>query len=350
MPMAEGAGAAGADGAGAEGAGAAAGVALDAPATSDSMSSSLPAITAIKVPTGDVPPSSISRFRSMPSPRATSSMIALSVSTSASTSPLFTASPSAFAHFTRRPSSIVGERASMNTLVAISPRACGLGFDVHHFLHGGDRFRYVGLCGAFEIFRVRHGDVGLVHANHGRIEIVEAIALDVIDDLRAHAADLPSFLHHDGPIRLAHGVRNGFQIHRPYRAQVDDVDADVLFRELVSGLRGEVHGLAVGHDRTVVTFPLQVRLSNGDDVLLVRHVALDVVQHLPLEKDHGVVVANRALEQPLGVVRRARRNNLESGDVRQPGLEGLRVLRRELQRRAVRPAEDDGDVELATDM
>jgi hypothetical protein len=46
-------------------------------------------------------------------------MMALSVSTSASGSPDFTASPSFFNHLTRRPSSIVGESASMKIFVAI---------------------------------------------------------------------------------------------------------------------------------------------------------------------------------------------------------------------------------------
>jgi hypothetical protein len=50
-------------------------------------------------------------------------MTALSVSTSARISPLFTASPSFLSHFTRRPSSIVGESASITTLVAMDYRS-----------------------------------------------------------------------------------------------------------------------------------------------------------------------------------------------------------------------------------
>jgi hypothetical protein len=76
-------------------------------------------MTPISCPTGVVEFSGTRRARSTPSPRATSSMIALSVSTSASTSPLFTTSPSFLFHFTRRPSSMVGESASIITLVAI---------------------------------------------------------------------------------------------------------------------------------------------------------------------------------------------------------------------------------------
>ncbi len=53
--------------------------------------------------------------------------MALSVSTSASVSPLLIASPSFLSHFTRRPSSIVGESASIITLVAMSCVAEGKG-------------------------------------------------------------------------------------------------------------------------------------------------------------------------------------------------------------------------------
>ncbi len=83
------------------------------------MFSSAAATIAISCPTGAVSPSLISRLRSTPSPRATTSMTALSVSTSARISPDLTASPSFFVHLTRRPSSIVGESASITTLVAI---------------------------------------------------------------------------------------------------------------------------------------------------------------------------------------------------------------------------------------
>ena len=74
---------------------------------------------AITSPTGAAAPSPTNTFRSTPSPRATSSIVALSVSISARMSPCATASPSPFSHLTTWPSSIVGESASMWTLVAI---------------------------------------------------------------------------------------------------------------------------------------------------------------------------------------------------------------------------------------
>ena len=125
-----------------------------------SMFSSAGAMTAISVPTGEASPSFASRFRSIPSPRATRSMIALSVSTSARTSPVLTASPSFLSHFVRRHSSIVGESASITTLVAISSG------EVHDFLHRGDCLRNVGLGCSLQILCVRHRDVFLMYAQN----------------------------------------------------------------------------------------------------------------------------------------------------------------------------------------
>ena len=83
------------------------------------MSSSGWAITATNVPTSAVSPSCTKTSRTTPSPRATSSITALSVSTSARVSPDFTVSPCFLSQAIRRPSSIVGDKASITTLVAI---------------------------------------------------------------------------------------------------------------------------------------------------------------------------------------------------------------------------------------
>src|SRR5437762_1149719 len=217
-------------------------------ATIASMFSSLVPITPTSCPTGRDSPSATSRLRSTPSPRATSSMTALSVSTSASTSPLFTASPSFLSHFTRRPSSIVGESASMKTLVAMS---CSL-LEVHNLLDRRDRLRGVRLRQPLEVLGVRHGNVGLVHANDRRVEIVKALALDVIHDLRADARELPALLEHDGAIRLRHRLLDRIDVHRPHRAKIHDVDANVFLRQLIRGLHRHQRHLAICHDRAVV--------------------------------------------------------------------------------------------------
>jgi hypothetical protein len=103
----------------------------------------------------------------------------------------------------------------------------------------------------------------------------------------------------------------------------------------------------VADEGDVAARSLDVGLADRNDVITLGHLALQVVEHLPLEHDHRIVVANGALEETLGVGRRRGRHDLEAGDVRVPALERLGVLRPELQRRAPRPAEHDRHRELA---
>ena len=93
---------------------------------------------------------------------------------------------------------------------------------------------------------------------------------------------------------------------------------------------------------------LHFGLAERHDVLAVRHVALHVVEHLALDENDRVVVADRALEQPLGVGRRGRRDDLEPGDVGVKALERLGMLRAELQSGAAGPAENGRDAHLAS--
>ena len=64
-------------------------------------------------------PSGTRIFPSVPSSTASTSMVALSVSISAMTSPDLTASPSFFSHLARLPFSIVGESAGIRTSIGM---------------------------------------------------------------------------------------------------------------------------------------------------------------------------------------------------------------------------------------
>ena len=57
----------------------------------------------------------------LPSSTASTSMVALSVSISAITSPALTVSPSFFSHLETLPSVMVGERAGIRMLIGIAP-------------------------------------------------------------------------------------------------------------------------------------------------------------------------------------------------------------------------------------
>src|SRR5688572_2869953 len=83
-------------------------------------SSPSPRMTAMGVLTATSSVPSATRILPMvPSSTASTSMVALSVSISAMTSPDFTASPSFFSHLARLPFSIVGERAGIRTSIGM---------------------------------------------------------------------------------------------------------------------------------------------------------------------------------------------------------------------------------------
>ena len=120
------------------------------------------------------------------------------------------------------------------------------------------------------------------------------------------------------------------------------------FASSSAALDCDEHHFPVRDDGAVVAFAFEVGDAQRHDVLAIGDLALRVVEHLALQHEHRVVIANGALEQALGVCRGARRDDLESGDVHEPGLPRLGVLCRQLQRRAVGSAEHERHRELPT--
>src|SRR4029077_6515720 len=113
------------------------------PSVNAEASSPSPKIMAIGVLTAtSLVPSGTKILPSVPSSTASTSMVALSVSISAMTSPDLTASPSFLCHLARLPFSIVGESAGINTSIGMDSHVLH-GVDVGPEL-GGIRLRVVG--------------------------------------------------------------------------------------------------------------------------------------------------------------------------------------------------------------
>ncbi|MGY4504782.1 hypothetical protein ACVWYH_008739 [Bradyrhizobium sp. GM24.11] len=101
----------------------------------------------------------------------------------------------------------------------------------------------------------------------------------------------------------------------------------------------------------IVTWPAGAHdtgLANRDhEVGKLRHLAGVAVEHLVLEEDHRIGIADRGLEQALVVGGRERRDDLEARNVRVPGRVVLAVLGGNARSRAVRTAEHDRAAHLA---
>ena len=76
--------------------------------------------------------------------------------------------------------------------------------------------------------------------------------------------------------------------------------------ELLRHREGLAHVVRERHDGHVGARALHLGHAERHEVVAVGHGARDGGQAAALERDHGIVVADRALQQPLGVGRRRR--------------------------------------------
>src|SRR5690242_17982368 len=130
-------------------------------------------------------PSGTTILASVPSSIASYSIVALSVSISAITSPVLTGSPSFLSHFARLPFSIVGDSAGIRILT-------GMARQVHRLsiTDGFGRLDDFGNRGQREFFQVcgiRHRHVFAADASNWSIEVVECVFHNACGNLGADA-------------------------------------------------------------------------------------------------------------------------------------------------------------------
>src|ERR1700691_5962846 len=139
---------------------------------------------------------------------ASYSIVALSVSISAITSPVLTASPSFLSHLARLPFSIVGESAGMRMLMGIIFSGAKVSpITKSAVTHGFRRLDHFGDRGQRELFQI--GGVGHRHVLAGdardrRVEIIERLFHHARGDLSADAGLPPAFLDSDEAAGLLH--------------------------------------------------------------------------------------------------------------------------------------------------
>src|SRR5229473_316432 len=171
------------------------------------------------------------RIERTPPLSASRSNVALSDSTSASTSPAFTSSPVFFFHSTMVPSSIVSESFGIFTsgIALLSD-------------HGADELLDVLARGDGRLLQrqaVRHRHLGAAQAAHRGVQVVEASLLHAGRQLSGDSVRRPAFLDHHASARFAHRLHDRLPVDGADRAEVDDLGVDVLFLELLGRLECE---------------------------------------------------------------------------------------------------------------
>src|SRR5437660_2211866 len=260
-----------------------------------------------------------------PSASASRSNVALSDSTSARTSPVFTSSPLFFFHSTMVPSSIVSESFGIfMSGIYLSPegeqrrlpgrrpgRLCRRrderkpsGFPLI-FLRSGiglpaeayaDQALDVLACRDRSLLQaeaVRHRHLRAAQPANRRIEVVEAPLLHAGGELGGHAVRRPTLLDDHAAARLAHRVHDGLPVDGTDRAQVDNLGVDVLFLELLRRFVGEDGHPGDADDRHVRATASQGSRAEGRRVIAGGNLALHVVEAHRIEEHHRVVGADR---------------------------------------------------------
>ncbi len=157
----------------------------------------------------------------------------------------------------------------------------------------------------------------------------------------------PSSIVSARPVFL-HGSDDGLGVHRADGAEIDDLGLDAFLGEFFGGLQRVGHAHRPGDDGDVLALAHHARLADRHDIVVeLRHFAGVAVEHLVLEEDDGIGIADRGLQEALVVGGRVRRDHLQARNLRVPGRIVLAVLRGDARGGAVRPAEHDGAAHLA---
>src|SRR3990170_1651861 len=288
----------------------------------DTEASASPEISARSVPTETVSPSGTRIFVSVPAAGEGTSVSTLSVEISNSGSSTATSSPSCFSHFKIVPSTTVSPSCGILTWV-IDPPSSPRGQLPDGVLDVGD----LGQVRVLEHRGERHWNVGRSDADDRRVERLEPLLRDDGGDLGADAQEAVALVQHDRAARPRDGPPDRLGVERDDRAQVHDLDAHPLLREVLGGFERLVHHHAVGDHGYVGPLALDIRRADRDqEVGVLGDDLLDAaVDPLVLEEHARIVVADRRLQQTLRVGRERRAHHLQPRCVCEPRLGVERV-------------------------
>ena len=137
---------------------------------------------------------------------------------------------------------------------------------------------------------------------------------------------------------------------RSVRGSMTSASMLVLLAERLRRARGGQRHPRDPDDRHVVALAADRGLAEADGVVLVvGNLAALAVEVLVLDEDDRVVVADRGLQQALGVGGGRRHRDEQAGHVEVQRLPGVRVRRAELMAGALRHAHDERHLDLAAE-
>src|SRR5208283_687444 len=318
------------------------------PLATDFASSPSPAIKPMTLLTGtSAVPAGTTIFASTPSSMASTSMVALSVSISASTSPGLILSPSFFSQRDRLPFSMVGERAGMRISIGMEKLTSSCGSTIEHRFGRRDNFFWMRKRELFKICRIRHRHILATNPHDRRVEIIKGVFHDFCHDLGADSALRPALLDGDTAAGFLDRLDDRFAVHRADRAQINDFGVDALVFQIFRRLQGMNHAYTEGNDGDILASAGDPCLADGDKkIIKLGYFEFVSIKDFVFEKDDRVRVADRALQKPLRIGRRKRHDDFEPRNVRIPRGIILAMLRGDPRRRAIGTPKHDRTAHL----
>src|SRR6056297_1799363 len=285
------------------------------------LSSAVSEISAMTLPTGTSAPASACTSGRKPSAGASTSIVALSVSTSKSASPDLTASPEDLSQLTILPVSCAIPRAGMMT-------SCGMDhLPAHQFAgvlgHGFGR----GHGDVFQRGAERHGHIHRPHPQNRGIKVIKRLFIDPAGDFPGDPKALVAFIDDDHAAGFLGRFEQRGLVQRHNGARVDHLGLDAFLGEDFGGGLADLHHRRGADQGDIRAFTLDISLAEGNEEFLFGHRGLVVVHQLVFEDHDRVVIADRGLHQALGLVGRGGHRDLQAGDMRHQRVQRLAVLR-----------------------
>lgn len=197
-----------------------------------------------------------------------------------------------------------------------------------------------------QLLGVRRGDVGTSDTLGGCVEVVECVLHGKGEDLSADTESRVAELDDHQTVGLLDRLDDGLKVEGLDGTQVDDLSINtVVLLQVLSGDEGLTDASGHGHDGEILAGALNLGLAEGNHkVILLRslgHGEALTVHELVLKDHNGVRVADGSLQETLGILRRPRGDDLQTGDAAVPGAEVLRVLGGDTGGEAVGATEGD---------
>src|SRR5919204_1388077 len=164
----------------------------------------------------------------------------------------------------------------------------------------------------------------------GRIQAGEAALGELSSNLGPESAGPIGLIDDSDASGFAGGASTAVDIPGTQGSQIDDLHIDAVLAQAAGGLHGDGPHISIGDRGQVATRSGDHRgAQRQESSLTIRDVLpLSPVELFGLEKDHGIRIADRRLQQAFRLRGGRRQDDLQPGHVTVEGLGRLRVIER----------------------